>query len=182
MKQTLQILNGMVSDGIIDGYAIAGAIAAFQYIEATATEDLDILANIHVVGSGLVTMAPLFSYLREKGYAEFRKEGIVIEGWPVQFLPIADDLDKEAMEAAEDTFYVIRADDPEPVSMRIIQAVHVVAFAVRTGRPKDWMRVDQFLNESKVDLVTLKDVLTRHGLLSKWQAFVLRFRESDPLP
>ena len=44
--KTLQFLNQMVADGIVEQYAIAGAVAALNYIEPSVTEDLDILILI----------------------------------------------------------------------------------------------------------------------------------------
>ena len=43
MRKTIEILNGMVAGGVIEGYAIAGAVAAIFYTEPTDTVDLDIL-------------------------------------------------------------------------------------------------------------------------------------------
>jgi hypothetical protein len=60
MKQTLDIINRMEADGIIGRYAIAGAVAAYNYVEPTVTEDVDILiafdAGQHRPQSGLVTL------------------------------------------------------------------------------------------------------------------------------
>jgi hypothetical protein len=33
MRQTLDVLNAMEADGVIDRYAMAGAVAAYNYIE-----------------------------------------------------------------------------------------------------------------------------------------------------
>jgi hypothetical protein len=35
MAETLTVLTKLVQDGIIDAYAIAGAVAAYNYIEPT---------------------------------------------------------------------------------------------------------------------------------------------------
>jgi hypothetical protein len=106
MKQILDIINRMEADGAIDRYAIGGAVAAYNYVEPAVTEDLDILVSFDLHSrqskSGPVTLGPLLSYLKERGYSEFRKEGLVIEGWPVQFLPVADGLDAEALAQAEE--------------------------------------------------------------------------------
>src|SRR5215471_7639289 len=97
MKQTLDVLNRMEADGVMSRYAIAGAVAAYNYIEPTVTEDLDILVSFDpmptAARTGLITLEPILNYLRQKGYSEFRKEGLVIEGWAVQFLPVENDLD-----------------------------------------------------------------------------------------
>ena len=102
MKWTLEVLNQMVKDKIIKSYAIGGAIAAYNYIEPALTEDLDILVSFEhtASASGLVTLTPIVTYLASKGYTEFRKEGIVVSGWPVQFLPVANPLDAEALNEA----------------------------------------------------------------------------------
>ena len=101
MKETLEIINAMEADGVIRRYAIAGAVAAYNYIEPAVTDDLDILISFDdssdQASTGLVTLAPIFSYLKAKGFDQHRKEGIVLAGWPVQFLPIANALDAEAL-------------------------------------------------------------------------------------
>jgi hypothetical protein len=43
MKQTLEVINRMEADGIVDRYVIGGAVAAYNYVEPAVTEDLDIL-------------------------------------------------------------------------------------------------------------------------------------------
>src|ERR1700722_6249135 len=114
MKQTLDVVNAMEADGVIGRYAIAGAVAAYNYIEPTVTEDIDILISLDISSSasrsGLVTLGPILAYLKSRGYDQYRKEGLVIEGWPVQFLPIADDLDAEALAQAQDLEIVINAE------------------------------------------------------------------------
>ena len=45
MKQTLDVLNRMEVEGVIDGYAIRGAVGAYNYIEPMVTEGLDILVS-----------------------------------------------------------------------------------------------------------------------------------------
>jgi hypothetical protein len=89
MKQTLDVINRMEADGIVGRYAIAGAVAAYNYVEPTVTEDLDILIAFdsgRPLQTGLITLGPILSYLNDKGYSDFRKEGLIIEGWAVQFL------------------------------------------------------------------------------------------------
>jgi hypothetical protein len=65
-------------------------VAALNYIEPTVTEDLDILVSFdRERKSGLVTLGPIVGYLAEAGYQEWRNEGVLVGGWPVQFLPVA---------------------------------------------------------------------------------------------
>src|SRR5271169_2932000 len=62
IKETLEIINVMEAEGVIDRYAIAGAVAAYNYIEPAVTDDLDILISFeetpHQAKTGLVTLAP----------------------------------------------------------------------------------------------------------------------------
>lgn len=89
-----------------------------------------------------MTIGPIVGYMASKGYTEFRKEGVMIEGWPVQFLPVADLLDREALDSAvtvEDNF-----GSDVPVSTRVLSAQHVVAAAVRTAKPKISFELPRF--------------------------------------
>src|SRR5260370_32295095 len=105
MKQTIEVINRMEADGIISRYAIAGAVAAYNYVEPALTDDLDIMIAFETTQaqpqSGLITLGPVFSYLKDKGYSEFQREAVLIEGWAVQFIPVASDLHAEALAKAE---------------------------------------------------------------------------------
>lgn len=183
MKKTLDVINAMEADGVIGRYAIAGAIAAYNYIEPTVTEDLDILVSFETGPSrpraGLITLAPVLSYLKSKGYGEFRKEGVLIEGWPVQFLPVANDLDAEAIEQAQDV--EIKIDQSQgSVRTRVLRPEHLVAIALRVGRPKDSIRIIQFLEAGVTNVQRLCEVLDRHHLADAWRAFCRRAGVADP--
>jgi hypothetical protein len=182
MKQTLDVINKMEADRIISRYAIAGAVAAYNYIEPTLTEDLDLLVSFpsetDEPQSSLLSLQPVHSYLKQRGYDRFRAEGIMIEGWPVQFLPVSDDLDAEALAGA------IEADIQIPnegtARTRLLRAEHLVAVALRVGRPKDLIRIAQFIESEAVDLALLQQVLDRHKLTDAWRSFCLRTGITDP--
>src|ERR1700687_1777850 len=183
IKETLEIINAMEADGIIGRYAIAGAVAAYNYIEPAVTDDLDILISFgetpRQAKTGLVTLAPIFSYLRARGYDEHPKEGLVIEGWPVQFLPVANDLDAEALAAAHEVQIEIN-ETVGSVRTRILRAEHIAATSLRVGRPRDLIRISQFLEENAVDIAALCAVLDRHALTQAWQSFCRRTGIPDP--
>jgi hypothetical protein len=163
MKQTIEVLNRMEGDGVIGRYCISGAVAALNYVEVSATEDLDILVSFEEMEhqSGLLTLGPIVNYLRGLGYSEVHKEGILIEGWPVRFLPVANPLDKEALESALEVTVRLEGGD---VRTRLLRPEYVVANALRTGRPKDRFRILQFLEGEAVEAGALCLVLERHGL------------------
>ena len=164
LKRTFQVINEMVADGVIRKYAVTGAIATLNYLEPTETEDLDILVSIDHFSteSGLATLGPIPSYLQERGYSDWRMEGVVIEGWPVQFIPVADALDAEGLDEAVEV--ELEPTDGEgresrPIKIRTLRAEHLVAIALRTFRPKDRDRIIRFVEEKAVELERLRNVL-----------------------
>ena len=161
----------MEADRIIGRYCVTGAIAALNYVEVASTEDIDILVAFDegqaTASLGLVTLGPILKYLRKRGYTEFRAEGLVIEGWPVQFLPVADALDAEMLDSSIE----VRIDSANgAVRTRLISPHHLVAKALSVGRPKDHSRALQFLAEAELDVGALCLVLERHGLQQKLSA------------
>jgi len=103
----------------------------------------------------------------------------VIEGWPVQLLPVSDDLDAEALSRAIEA--EIQIPNEEPVRTRLLRAEHLVAIALRVGRPKDLIRITQFVENEAVDLALLREILERHKLRDAWQSFCLRTGMTNPL-
>src|SRR5947209_2102180 len=161
MKETLKIINQMVRDGVIEGYAIGGAVAAIYYLEPFDTADLDVFVQVNAAGSDLMILAPVYEYLTDRGY-EAQGEFIYIEGLPVQFLPVFNRLTEEAVERAQ-TIKFAR------VSTRIMHPEHLVAIMLDTGRPKDYLRISMFLEQGAVKMRSLNAVLKRHGLMEKWK-------------
>jgi len=163
-------------------YAITGAVAALNYIQPTLTEDLDILVsidNFEKRQSGLLLLTPIEKALADLGYKERTDVGYLIDGWPVQFLPVASELDEEALEEAIE-LEIDPAGNP-PLKARCLRAEHIVATAVKLGRLKDLARVQAFLEEGAVNLIALKDVLIRHNLTNEWRSFCMRAAIENPL-
>lgn len=55
------------------------------------------IGDLEERSSGLVLLTPIESALAQMGYSERTDVGIRVEGWPVQFLPAASDLDAAAL-------------------------------------------------------------------------------------
>jgi hypothetical protein len=161
MEKTLRVLNRMVKDGVIGQYAIGRAVAAIFYIEPINTNDLDIFFHVKEPKAGLDILAPLYEYLSDLGY-KGQREAIDIEGWPVQFLPVFNRLLEEAVEQAKEVRF-------QRTKTRVMQAEHLVAIMLQTGRPKDHARIAEFVEHEVVDPDRLADVLTRHNLMNKWK-------------
>jgi hypothetical protein len=182
LRKTIEVVTKLAERGVIERYAIAGAIAALNYIEPTLTQDLDILisaAHFEQSRTGLLLLRPIEKALAELGYVERSDVGIVIDGWPVQFLPVASALDEEALERAIEIAIDVAGDSP--AKARCLRAEHLVAKAVEVGRLKDLARVQAFLEQDAVDLVALKDVLQRHDLMGRWLSFCAKSGIENPL-
>ena len=97
MEKTFEVLNRLVSDGIIGRYAVGGAMGAMFYTEPVSTFRLGYFrypAAIRV--PGLLTLGPLYEHLRSLHY-DADGEFISIEGVPVQFLPAYNALVEEGL-------------------------------------------------------------------------------------
>ena len=73
MEATLAILNELEASGLVGRYAIGGAMAAFFYAEAVVTEDLDAFVLLSAQTGGLVTLTPLYDFLKQRGATEERE-------------------------------------------------------------------------------------------------------------
>ncbi len=166
MKETFAVLNQMVADGAIENYALAGAVGAMFYIEPFSTQDIDVF--VMTPEDRLVIELPGLDYLKARGYAEFRNEGIVIEDWPVQFLTATTQLEREAYLNAE-------ISNLDEVPVRVALPEHLVAIMLSVGRPKDLARVEMFLSQDAVKIDVLEDLIQRHGLTEEWDAYKRKF-------
>ena len=170
MKDTLAVINQMQADGVLGRYAIGGAVGATFYLEVVATLDIDIFVSFEQPGL-LLSMSPIYNYLTARGF-KAEKEYIIIGKWPVQFLPPGNTLVEEALAQAMET-------ELEGVPTRVMTAEHLTAIALQTGRAKDFSRILQFIESGTLEVGRLDQVLSRHGLLAKWEQFGHKFLEGE---
>jgi hypothetical protein len=168
IKEVIKTINQMETDGVIERYAIGGAVGATFYLEPVATLDVDIFVSYqHASASRILSPQPVYEYLRARGCAA-QGEYIVIAGWPVQFLPATGPLLEEALSQAVQK-------DVEGTSARVFTAEHLAAVALQTGRAKDKARLLQFIEAGAIDAKRFQAILTRHGLLEAWKRFEIQF-------
>lgn len=165
MEKTLEVLNRLEAAGLIGRYAIGGAIAAAYYVEPTVTYDLDVFTVIPGT-SMLLDLSPIYEQLKAWGYSE-HGAGVEIEGWEVQILPPPGPLEEAALDAAE-------TQDFHNIPTRIITAEFLCAIMLKTGRPKDLIRLCQFLEEGVPHKGAFLGIVDRFSLREKWNQFVLR--------
>lgn len=165
MQKTIAILNELESAGLVERYAIGGAMAGFFYAEAVVTEDLDAFVLLKSSG-GLVSLSPIYDFLKQRGAIEER-EHLWLAGTLVQVIPAYDALTEEAVrEAIEKTVGQTKT--------KVMRVEHLIAIALRTGRAKDFARITLFLEQAEVDQPRLLDILTRHQLQGQWEKYKLK--------
>ena len=167
MRETLQVLLQVRSEGRLERFAIGGAVAASYYIEAVATEDLDIFALLAPSASGLLVLTPLYDRLKELG-ATLQNEHVLIHGWPVQILPAYTQLVEQAVrEALERPFH--------DLAVPVVGAEHLCAIALQTGRSKDYLRVHSLIEAGCVDAAALARLVEKHALSARWSDYARRY-------
>lgn len=167
VKQTLQTLLRLRSEGALARFAVGGAIAASFYIEAVATEDLDIFVFLQPSPGGLVVLTPLYDRLKELG-ATLQDEHVLIHGWPVQILPAYTPLVEEAVRDAREQAF-------EGLAVPVVTADHLCAIALQTGRPKDYLRVYSLIQAGCVSAAKLRQLIQTHGLQERWNDYARRY-------
>lgn len=173
IQEVIQTINQMQADGIIDRYAIGGAVGATFHLEPVSTLDVDIFVSFRPEpGSLLITPRPIYDYLTARG-CTVDGEYIIIAGWPVQFLPPTGPLADEALTKA-----VVH--DVAGVPARVFTAEYLAAIALQTGRAKDKARLLQFIESGILDAATFEDILSRHALSAQWTQFQRQFLSDTP--
>jgi hypothetical protein len=170
IAKALSVVNRLRDEGIISAYAVGGAVGALFYIEPTQTQDIDIFVHLHpAAGSMLVTIAPILERLKGMGFALWEEDKVVVEGWPIQFLPATKPIEIEAIELATQQPVVdgVEASVPLPE--------YLMAIAIDLGRPKDLVRLQSFHEQAAYDEAELSTLLGRFGLQGKWKKLSARF-------
>jgi hypothetical protein len=168
IRDVITTINAMQAAGVIEHYAIGGAVGATFYLEPVATLDVDIFVSFRAQpGSLLISPQPIFDHLRAQGCA-VEGEYIIIAGWPVQFLPPGTPLVEEALVQAVER-------DVEGTPTRVFSAEHLAAIALQVGRAKDKARLLQFVEGGPLDAERFQDILNRHHLTGAWQTFARQF-------
>ena len=168
IKEVIVTINQMQVDGVIERYAIGGAVGATFYLEPFSTLDVDIFVAFRSKpGSLIVSPQPIFDYLKARG-GTMEGEYIVIGGWPVQFLPPGTPLVKEALQESVER-------DVDGTLAHVFTAEHLAAIALQTGRAKDKARLLQFVEAGALNAARFQAILARHNLVDAWRKFERQF-------
>ena len=168
IREVIETINKMKADGVIDRYAIGGAVGAMFYLEPFSTLDVDVFIELHASqGSVVVDPTPIFQYLKNQGCV-MEGQYVVVADSPVQFIPPGNALAEEALNEAVDK-------DVQGTPARVFSAEHLAALALQVGRAKDKARVLQFIEARKLDMARFQSIVERHQLGERWRQFEQQF-------
>ena len=119
LAEVLRAANDLVTAGLIEDWALGGALAAIYYVEPFTTYDADIF--FIPKDKGMTAGIPaIYAHLQSHGW-QVEREHLLLRGFPVQFLA-ASGLTEEAVREAERIDY-------EGVPAKVFCAEHIVAIA-----------------------------------------------------
>lgn len=154
LAEVLRAANELVAAGLVQDWALGGALAAIYYVEPFTTYDADIF--FIPKDKGLTAGIPaIYTHLQAQGW-QVEREHLLVRGFPVQFLA-AHGLTEEAVREAERIDY-------EGVPAKVFRAEHILAIAASVGRTKDKARIEQLLQQADLDKTYLENLLHRHKL------------------
>jgi hypothetical protein len=166
VKELAGLLNEMQSSGVIQNYALFGAIAQMRYTEPVVTLDVDDLVDVPAQDR-IDVLAGICEFCAANEYQP-EGEAIQVAAWPVPFVPVFSPLTREAMEQAETA-------DFEGVPLRVVRADYLAVIALSAGRAKDHERILALLESGAASQEKVASLARRHGLAAAWQRFVKRF-------
>ncbi|MBN2074217.1 MAG: hypothetical protein JW762_01570 [Dehalococcoidales bacterium] len=142
IESAIKRLNDLTTDGIIQGYAIAGGYAALFYEVPSQTFDLDVIV---ILGSDAEYHA-LYDYFRKLD-ARIEDVYIYIDDMPVQFLPnYINEMYNDAVSQANTyDFGNIRANFATPE--------HLILLSLTVYRDKDKIRMQHLIKIADKELI-----------------------------
>jgi hypothetical protein len=154
--QALAAIREMKSDGVVEEYAIGGAMAVAFWTEPTTTFDLDVFALVRQTGL-LVSLTPIYDWAAKRGFPA-KGEHIYMAGIPVQVIP-AGGLAAEAVANATELHY-------ENEAVRVIRPEYLIALSVSGSArtPTRVARAAQLIEGVKLDRDLLNDLVKRYNL------------------
>ena len=166
MNAVVELLNEMKRAGVIQDYAVFGALAQMRYTEPVATLDADVLVLLKDA-TAIDVLGPIYRFCRERGYVP-RQEAVLVGDWPVQFIPTFSPLTEEAVREAE-------MGEIDGLPARVVTARHLAAIALSVGRAKDHTRILALLEAQAATRDEIESVALRHDLQGQWTNFKRRF-------
>lgn len=158
LADVVRALHDLIERGIIEDYAIGGAIGALFWDEVTFTRDLDVFVLLTNESGALVDRSQIYAWASERGYA-LVQEHIKIGGIPVQLVPALNAVSEEAIKGAALVPF-------EGVEVRVIRPEYLIAMWLSppANDQKRRERAARLRESSHVDQASLSELMTRYHL------------------
>jgi len=161
------------SAGVLERYAIGGAVGATFYLEPVSTQDVDVFAAVRPEPDALLlSLEGAYAFFRARG-ATVRNEHLEIGGWLVQLLVPPTPLVEDALEHP-----VLH--EVEGRVVPVFSLEHLAAIALQTGRLKDKLRLAESVRAPQFDHERFKALLDRFDLRRKWVEVQQSLAEEGP--
>jgi len=158
MKEALEALNRLVEMGVIERYALGGAVAAFYHTETKGTFCLEPFV------APSTSIEPIHSAFRQRGYQELSRGGFVIGDWRV----VAQIPESPLVEAALSCCLPV---EYEGVRTQIFRLEYLAAICFLSDRRSERHLARQLFHEEAFDPARFSEILDRLGLKEAWDAF-----------
>jgi hypothetical protein len=162
LKPIIQAFDQLKAEGVIEDYALGGAMASIFYVEPFLTYDVDIFIALVSPPRTLIDLSPVYRRLGELGYYP-SGEHVRIEDTPVQLLVPASELEAEAMREAAVLSYA-------GLPVKVFRPEHLLAIFLKVDRPKDRLKCQLLLDSGSLDLGRVEEIAARHGLVEQWNS------------
>lgn len=156
LQQVFAEINELEQAGLIENYALGGALAALFYTEVSRTYDVDIFALLDVPTGSLVSLEKIYTWAKEKGH-DYKDEHLLIFNVPVQILVAAPGLQADAILSANKLSY-------EGVEIKVMKPEFLIALYLSAGGAKRKERAIALLELKTLDKKLLQELLTKYNL------------------
>lgn len=171
IEKVFKVINKMYQEGIVENYAIGGAVAALRWTEPFFTQDLDVFIMLQpeLKEKKVIILSSVYEYLKKMGYSAWEGHRIIIEGIPVDIFT-GDELEQKAIKEAIETEY-------KGIKTRIMTPEYLIALFLRAGRDKDIRKIQMLMAQTKIDKTKLNRILTDNGLKKKFAGFLKEYEK-----
>jgi hypothetical protein len=156
LSDAFRVINALQQQGVIEQYAVGGAMAMLFWAEPVVTFDLDVFILWRATASPIITLEPLYDAVRQRGF-EVAAEHILIHGTPIQFIVSPNDLGDEAIESAD-----VR--ELDGVAFRVMRPEHLAALWLQAGGAKRRERVEILRQSGSLNESVLSELLHKYGV------------------
>jgi hypothetical protein len=168
LEKVILEMNKMVDRNILSGFAIGGSVAVQFYTEPFFTDDIDFFVVLKYKTGIIISLEPVFEFMRKQGHRMDSKGYFWIHGMKVQLIPVSDGLDGEAYEESKD---ILVGSTP----VKSFSAEYLLAIMLEIERTKDLLKMTMILDQAKeLDENKFADILRRYDLVSAWKDYELR--------